>query len=70
MSGGSNGLEIGDPVLPNTDRSHDVMTVYDFELGGSIALCNWVVGTRMFKAKYACSGLTKLGRIPRRKGSA
>lgn len=60
-------LHIGDAVIPRSDPEHDVMTIYDFELGFSIALCNWVVGTRMFKAKYPCKELLQVKRhVPRR----
>lgn len=60
----SRNLLIGDAVVPELAPDVDVMTVYDFEVGMSIALCNWVVGTRMFKAKYPVASLVKLERRP------
>lgn len=51
---------IGDHVVPVDDEEHDVMTVYDFELGGRVALCNWMIGTTMIKAKVATAKLMKV----------
>lgn len=59
-------LFIGDAVVPADDPAHDVMTVYDFEHGYQVALCNWVVGTCMFKAKYPVEELARLRRQPAR----
>lgn len=55
-------LAIGDAVIPETEPDHDVMTVYDFECGYSIALCNWVIGSRMFRAKYPSGSLIRCSR--------
>ena len=55
-------LYIGDAVVPKLEPDHDVMTVYDLECMRQIALCNWVVGTRMFKGKWAAGNLVKVER--------
>lgn len=56
------GLEIGDAVLPRNQTDHDVMTVYDFIQGFSIARCNWVVGTRMFRLDVPVKELMRVQR--------
>ncbi len=53
-------LLIGD--LVNLPGHHHSMTIYDFEVGFTVALCNWVVGTKMYKLKVPVSQLHKMER--------
>lgn len=57
-------LIIGDAVVPEYQPDHDVMTVYDFEAGSTVALLNWCVGHRMFKTKAPVDKLIRLERQP------
>lgn len=58
-------LEIGDAVLPRDEPDHDVMTIYDFKNGFSVALCNWLVGTRMYREEFLARDLTPVARMKR-----
>jgi hypothetical protein len=57
---------IGDAAIPRSEPDHDVMTIYDFERGATIALCNWVVGTRMFKDSFPVRDLAPIARRQKR----
>lgn len=58
-------LSVGDAVVPKNDPGSDVMTVYDLIDGYTVALCNWVIGTSMFKARIPVRDLIKVARTPR-----
>lgn len=60
-------IEIGDAVLPRNKPDADVMTVYDLQRQYTEALCNWVVGTRMYRAAYHVNELIPVARAPRKK---
>lgn len=59
-------IAIGDAVVSKDAPDGDVMTVYDLTAGYSVARCNWVVGTRMFRMDFPVSKLRQVERSRRR----
>lgn len=62
MTEAAQDLLIGDAVVRAVEPDGVVMTIYDFECARRVALCNWLVGHQMFKARHDVRDLVKLDR--------